>query len=204
MPCLVCLLVFWTQWQAKKGSHSHIRRNYFQKLIPIAPNPKTSHCCICKVAERDLDAYHAINEALIRGSRARASGKPPCTEIAKKFLYLWPNGKIDNLRKSLERHVGHLTEQMAEAREEEKEVARDLNKIADEFIDLCQKNASDAREWALAKEKKDPRDLMFSSNAAAPAMNLISKLIKPKEESDDKPGIEKAIEAMKERRDGRV
>lgn len=154
-------------------------------MIPIAPNPKTSHCCICKVAERDLDAYHAINEALIRGSRARASGKPPCTEIAKKFLYLWPNGKIDNLRKSLERHVGHLTEQMAEARKEEKEVARDLNKIADEFIDLCLCNAKDAREWALST--KQPRDMMFSSNAAAPGMNLVSKLVQPetKKESLD-------------------
>lgn len=162
------------------------------------PNPKTSHCCICAVANRDIDAFHAIEAALLNSSRARGNGKPSCQAVARQFLYLWPNGKIDNLRKSLERHFEkHLADKMQEAREEEKEVTRGLNEIADEFINLCLCNAKDAREWAL--NTKQPRDMMFSSNAAAPGINLVSKLVQP-EKPDASKGKAAIIEFIERER----
>lgn len=90
---------------------------------------------------------------------------------------------------------------MAEAREEEAEHVKDLNEIANEIIRLCSDNARDARKYAQGTKR--PQDFMFSSNAAAHVLNFISRM-KPKEESEDKPGIERAIEAMKERRDGKL
>ena len=93
--------------------------------------------------------------------------------------------------------MGHLTEQMAEAREEEKEVTRGLNEIADEFINLCLDNAKDARKWAL--QTRAPRDMMFSSNAAAPGINLVSKLVQP-EKPDSSKGKAAIIEFMERER----
>ena len=169
-------------------------------MVLIVPNPKTSHCCICKVADRDLAAFHAIEEALLNSSRARGNGKPSCSAVAKQFAYLWPDKKQDNIRKRLEHHFNnHLSDKMQEVREEEKEITRDLNKIADDFIDLCMKNGEDARKWAFAKAQKDPRDLMFSSNAAAPAGNLLNKLILP-EKPDSSKGKAAIIEFMERER----
>ena len=169
-------------------------------MVLIVPNPKTSHCCICKVADRDLAAFHAIEEALLNSSRARGNGKPSCSAIAKQFAYLWPDKKQDNIRKRLEHHFNnHLVDKMNDVREEEKEITRDLNKIADDFIALCMDNAKDAREWAHAKSQKDPRDLMFSSNSAAPAGNLLNKLIQP-EIDKSKSGLDEMRESLRSQR----
>ena len=167
-------------------------------MVLIVPNPKTSHCCICKVADRDLAAFHAIEEVLLNSSRARGNGKPSCSAVAKQFAYLWPDKKQDNIRKRLEHHfAAHLVDKMQEVREEEKEVTRGLNEIADEFINLCLSNAKDAREWALKSQA--PRDMMFSSNAAAPGINLVSKLVQPESEKS-KSGLDEMRESLRSQR----
>ena len=109
--------------------------------------------------------------------------------------------RFDNLRKALTRHVDHVADKMAEARAEEAEHTDELKDIADEIIKILRDNTVDARLCAQRSNKA--QDFMFSSNAASHVLNFISKL-KPKEESEDKPGIERAIEAMKERRDGKL
>ena len=105
---------------------------------------------------------------------------------------------MDNLRKNLERHyLKHLIDKMQEAREEEKEVTRGLNEIADEFINLCLDNAKDAREWAKEKGVDDlARNLMFSSSCATPGMNLAGKLIKPEANGSTKPVISSLVSSL--------
>ena len=89
--------------------------------------------------------------------------------------------------------MGHVADKMNEAREEEKEHTKDLNEIADEIIELCVKNAGDARACA-----KTSQDFMFSSNAASHVLNFISKL-KPESEKT-KSGLEEMREAIRKNR----
>ena len=102
----------------------------------------------------------------------------------------------------MEHHfVCHMADKMAVAREEEKEITRDLNKMAYDFIDLCFKNATDAREWAKTNGTDDlSRNLMFSSNAAQPGMNLTGKLVQPESEKS-KSGLDEMRESMRKQRD---
>ena len=104
--------------------------------------------------------------------------------------------RFDNLRKALTRHVDHVAEQMAAAREEEKEHTKDLNEVAEEIIRLCSENAVDARK--CAQESGRAQDYMFSSNAASHVLNFISKLTPEKDTSKGKAAIIEFIERERE------
>ena len=104
--------------------------------------------------------------------------------------------RFDNLRKALTRHVDHVAEQMAAAREEEKEHTKDLNEVAEEIIRLCSENAVDARK--CAQESGRAQDYMFSSNAASHVLNFISKLKPEKDTSKGKAAIIEFIERERE------
>ena len=94
--------------------------------------------------------------------------------------------------------MDHVADKMNEAREEEKEHAKDLNEIANDIIKLCSDNAIDARKYA--QETKRPQDFMFSSNAASHVLNFISKM-KP-DTDKTKSGLEEMREAIREKRNG--
>ena len=92
--------------------------------------------------------------------------------------------------------MDHVADKMNEAREEEKEHAKDLNEIANDIIKLCSDNAIDARKYA--QETKRPQDFMFSSNAASHVLNFISKLKPEKDTSKGKAAIIEFIERERE------
>lgn len=119
-------------------------------------------------------------------------------------MHLWPGKpgqtdkqRFDNLRKALTRHVAHVSEQMAEARADEKSFTDDLNQIADEIIRLCKDNAIDARK--CAQESGRAQDYMFSSNAGAHVLNFASKLKPEKDSSKGKAAIIEFIEMEKQK-----
>lgn len=119
---------------------------------------------------------------------------------------MWYDKSLDNIKKSL---ANHYQKHLAPAIKEEMarqlaatpdEGIKDLSSMALKFINLCWENA----EKLQANGKGDPINYLRSSQAAAPAITLFSKINSADKDDDDKPGIDRAVEEMKARNDART